>query len=137
MSIEDASPEAACEQPARQPDEIMQAVRGMRLHLDCDTISTPNPRPLHFNVGLDRAPHVREDKRMQVNIAIGGGVQRRVRHPEDAKGIQASVSKQAYASERKQARVSKQAYARTRKQESASKQAQAHKRTQASVRKQA
>ena len=52
----------------------MQVVRGrVRLHADCDTISTPNPRPLHFNVGLDEAPHVREDKTMQVNIEMLGG----------------------------------------------------------------
>ena len=52
----------------------MQVVRGrMRLHADSDAISTTPPRPLHFNVGLDEAPHVQEDKIMQVNIEMWGG----------------------------------------------------------------
>ena len=58
----------------RWENEIMQVVSGrMRLHTVCDTISKPSPRPLHFNVGLDEAPHVREDKTMQVNIEMLGG----------------------------------------------------------------
>ena len=58
----------------RWENEIMQVVRGrMRLHADSDAISTTPPRPLHFNVGLDEAPHVQEDKIMQVNIEMWGG----------------------------------------------------------------
>ena len=57
----------------RWENEIMQVVCGrMRLHTDCDTISTPSPRPRHFNVGLDEAPRVRGDKLRKSTLKCRG-----------------------------------------------------------------
>ena len=57
----------------RLEDEILQVVPDrVRLHLHSDDTSTRNPRPLHFNVGFERAPQVQADKIMQVNIEMRG-----------------------------------------------------------------